>query len=97
MPVVDQAIYNYLLYQSFLASHVCFLPSEAGWACHLGTTHDPTLTEKFSPFLLEPVPRIVLDGVPHVETNSGVRYTIVHQYDRVPALKVAMEAAYGGG
>jgi hypothetical protein len=95
MPVVDQAVYNYLLYQSFLAGHVAFLPSEAGWACHLGISHDPTLKEKFAPFLLEPAPRIILDGAPHVETAAGVNYAIVHQYDRVPALKLAMEAAYG--
>jgi hypothetical protein len=95
MPVVDQAVYNYLLYQSFLASHVAFLPSEAGWACHLGISHDPTLKEKFAPFLLEPAPRIILDGAPHVETAAGLNYAIVHQYDRVPALKLALEAAYG--
>jgi hypothetical protein len=69
-----------------------YAKSEHGWACQLGTTADPTKLEQFKPFLLEELPK--LDG-DKVVTSTGLEYTIVHQYDRVPEWRELIEKKYG--
>jgi hypothetical protein len=69
-----------------------YTTSETGWACQLGTTADPSKLDSFRPFLLELLPKLENDKV---VTSTGIEYTIVHQYDRVPEWKKVIEAKYG--
>jgi hypothetical protein len=68
-----------------------YTTSETGWACQLGTTADPSKIDLFKPVLLEPSPKLEGDKV---VTSEGIKYTIVHQYDRVPDWKKVIEAKY---
>ena len=68
-----------------------YLKSEDAWACQLGTTADPNKLQQFKPFILEPLPRLI-NG--KITTSTGVPFTIVHQYDRVPAWKEIIEVQY---
>jgi hypothetical protein len=92
IPIVDQAVYNFLLWQKPLSDITLKLDSESGWAAQLGTTMDPTKIGAFKPFLAEPSP-IMIDDV--VKTNGLTPYCIVHQWDRVPALHDMIERKYG--
>ena len=92
IPIVDQAVYNFLLSQKPLSDVTLKLNSESGWAAQLGTTMDPTKIESFKEFLTEPSP-VMVDGV--VETNGLIPYCIVHQWDRVPVLHDMIERKYG--
>jgi hypothetical protein len=92
IPIVDQAVYNFLLWQKPISDITMKLDSESGWAAQLGTTMDPTKIGAFKPFLTEPSP-IMIDDI--VKTNGLIPYCIVHQWDRVPALHDMIERKYG--
>lgn len=92
IPIVDQAVFNYVISLEPFASYSRFFRSEDGWACQLGTTADPSKIEQFKPNLLEPCPQFV-DG--KVVTSTGNEFTIVHQYDRVPEWRTIIEKTYG--
>lgn len=92
IPIVDQAVFNFMVSQQPYLSTSLYLPSESGWACQLGTTVDPSKIESFKYFLLEQSP--VFDGE-KVMTSTGSEYYIVHQYDRVPDWKKIIEEKYG--
>ena len=87
----DQAYMNLLLSMSPFQETSLFVRSEDGWAAQLGTTADPSKIESFRPVLLEPSPQLV-NG--EVLTSKGIPFTIVHQYDRVPEWKAAIEAKF---
>jgi len=89
--ICDQSTFNFLISQHPYLKTSMYTKSEDGWACQLGTTADPSKIDQFRPFLLEPSPK--LDG-DKVVTSTGIEYTIVHQYDRVPEWKKVIEAKY---
>lgn len=88
----DQAAYNIALTNSLFEDDLFFVPSEMGWAAQLGTTGDPHKLPRYEPLLVEPKP-IFKDGM--VCTSNGEPFYIVHQYNRVPEIKAALEAKYG--
>jgi len=90
--ICDQSTFNFLISQHPYTDLNLYAKSENGWACQLGTTADPTKLEQFKPFLLEELPK--LDG-DKVVTSTGLEYTIVHQYDRVPEWRKLIEKKYG--
>lgn len=92
IPIVDQAVFNFMVAQEPFPSTSRYLRSEEAWACQLGTTADPSKIEQFKPHLLEECPRF-FDG--KVVTSQGEEFTIVHQYDRVPEWRSIIEKKYG--
>ena len=89
--ICDQSTFNFLISQNPYLKTSMYAQSEDGWACQLGTTADPSKIEQFRPFLLEPSPKMVGDKV---ATSTGIEYTIVHQYDRVPEWRKVIEEKY---
>ena len=89
--ICDQSTFNFLISQHPYLKTSMYAHSEDGWACQLGTTADPSKIEQFRPFLLEPSPKMVGDKV---ATSTGIEYTIVHQYDRVPEWRKVIEEKY---
>jgi hypothetical protein len=92
IPIVDQAVFNVMISRHPYLDSSMYTTSETGWACQLGTTADPSKLDSFRPFLLELLPKLENDKV---VTSTGIEYTIVHQYDRVPEWKKVIEAKYG--
>mgnify|MGYP003351271356 CR=1 FL=1 len=92
IPIVDQAVYNFLLWQEPYRSITKFATSEDGWAAQLGTTADPSKIDQFKPFLLEETPKMIDEKV---VTSTGKEFALVHQYDRVPEWKNIIERKYG--
>lgn len=91
IPIVDQATFNSLMHLEPWLSLTKRVRSEDGWACQLGTTADPAKIDAYRPFLLENEPKIK-NGL--VFTSKDKKFYIVHQYDRVPVLKEAIDAKY---
>jgi hypothetical protein len=91
IPIVDQAVFNFLISRHPYLKTSRYTNSESGWACQLGTTADPSKIESFRPHLLEPSPKLEGDKV---VTSEGIEYTIVHQYDRCPEWRKVIEAKY---
>lgn len=89
--IVDQAVFNVMISRHPYIKSSMYMNSEDGWACQLGTTADPSKIDQFRPNLLEPSPKLEGDMV---VTSTGIEYTIVHQYDRVPEWKKVIEAKY---
>jgi hypothetical protein len=89
--ICDQSTFNFLVSQHPYLKTSKYAQSEDGWACQLGTTADPSKLEQFKPFLLEPLPKLKGD---RVVTSTGIEYTIVHQYDRVPEWRKVIEEKY---
>lgn len=89
--ICDQSTFNFLISQHPYLKTSVYAQSEDGWACQLGTTADPSKIEQFRPFLLEPSPKMEGDKV---VTSTGIEYTIVHQYDRVPEWRKVIEEKY---
>lgn len=81
IPVVDQAVFNFMIYTSLMRKDVLFSPQSEGWACHAGTTVDPAKIGQFRKNLLEEEPTFK-DGIFY--TSKETPFCIVHQYDRVP-------------
>ena len=89
----DQAALNLLLSTS-IYDHVTDVCTHAEpWAAQLGTTMDPNKIGAYLPFITEALPRFDLD-METVVCPTGEAYAIVHQYDRVPAIKTAFERTY---
>jgi hypothetical protein len=92
IPICDQSTFNVMISMSPYKETSLYMRSEDGWAAQLGTTADPSKIESFRPYLLEAEPQMI-DG--KVCTSDGKVFTIVHQYDRVPAWRKVIEATYG--
>ena len=105
IPIVDQAVYNFIINQPPFLHDTFFTQNEDGWAIQLGTTLGAVKSGKGdlgAIFKTEPnkyeeiyedVQPIVDDGV--VKTPDGKTYCIVHQYDRVDRLREQIELIYG--
>jgi hypothetical protein len=78
----DQSSFNVLLNTLWWGD--CVVTHKSYWAAQLGTTQDPTKAYLWDR-LCEPRPEIRNDGF--VYNPDGIKFTIVHQWDRVPQLK----------
>ena len=92
IPICDQSTFNFLVSMSPYLETSVYSKSEDAWAAQLGTTVDPSKIDQFKPFLVEPSP-MMKNG--EVTTSTGIPFTIVHQYDRVPELRNEIERIYG--
>ena len=94
--IVDQSVFNFIVNQKVFASNILKLPSEAGWAAQLGTTGDTKMAAIFAPLLMEPVPVMKQVGGEHkvFTSNGATEFSIVHQYERIPAWRTLLEAQY---
>lgn len=101
--VVDQAVYNAMLYTEPYANNSQRTTPEDDWAIQLGTTMDPTKMEIFESLLLHKKPKIKtivnpnsslgMDDLEVVNCND-VSYYIVHQWDRIPELNSYYKKRY---
>jgi hypothetical protein len=91
IPICDQSTFNVMISMSPYRETSVYLRSEDAWAAQLGTTADPSKIYNFRPHLLEAEP-ILKNG--KIATSEGNPFTIVHQYDRVPAWRHIIEAQY---
>ena len=80
----DQSAYNIILNLEPFRSITKFTSADEGWACQAGTTVDPSKINKYRSLLSDREP-IMENGI--VYTSDGLKYAIVHQYDRVPEWK----------
>jgi hypothetical protein len=108
IPIVDQAVYNFLLSLEPYDSIFVKTSNSDGWAIQLGTTEaaiksgfgdigkaykaDETTIEKYRNNYVDSQPTIV-DGKVLNEHNE--EFYIVHQYDRVNGLKEKIMEIYG--
>lgn len=94
IPIVDQAVYNFLLYQEQYKLNTIF--DRNTWAATLGTTLDPSKSKSFEPHWLDNIPWYTDDGIVRYAgpINHERISCIVHQYDRVPGLKELIEKKY---
>jgi hypothetical protein len=106
IPVVDQAVYNFLLRLNFTHAGTEFEPNDSEWAVNLGTTlpaiasgagdigmrNDPTAQILYQSKYLAEQP-VIENGI--VYNSKKEKVCIVHQYDRVAGLKEEMEKLYG--
>jgi hypothetical protein len=107
IPIVDQAVFNFLVNQYPYRGEVLFTNNTSGWAVQLGTTkaaieagagdigqivrQDPSKMGDYIKVYQDQQPLIKGDMV----YNDQVPFTIVHQWDRVPAIKEIVERKYG--
>lgn len=106
IPIVDQAVYNFLLSIGMFKDNTMFTSNDSGWAVNLGTTlgaiasgagdigqkNDPTAQLLYQAKYLCNQPTIDDDGI--VSTSNGIPFRIVHQYDRVAGLAEKIRAKY---
>jgi hypothetical protein len=106
IPIVDQAVYNFILNTDLVNMRTEFFGNNSGWACNLGTTlaaiqsgagdigqkNDPTSQIMYQTKYLYPQPIIKDDGT--VYNSHGNLFYIVHQYDRVAGLAEKIRAKY---
>lgn len=108
IPIVDQAVFNFLIsYEPFISKTIK-TDSVDAWAAQLGTTihavesgvgdlgmmikNNPTQMIKYQMMYNDDQPTIDDNGF--VYNKSGVKFTIVHQYDRVAGLKDKIDRRY---
>lgn len=106
IPIVDQAVYNFLISMHPYRGEVLFTNNNSGWAIQLGTTEQAILSGagdigqiiKQNPHMIDDYRKVYQDIQPVVKnglvTNGYTPYHIVHQWDRVPAIKEIVEKTY---
>ena len=85
----DQAAYNYLLSLSQFEFTTKFMDHDVGWACQVGTNADPY--KDYSQVNVDSFPKIHDN---QIVTSQDKPYYIVHQYNRNPVWKEAIEKKY---
>jgi len=91
-PNPDQAAYNLHLSTKAWSNITLKTMSEDGWAAQVGTTVDPKKIDSFRSNLLEPAP--IWNG--HMCcTSTNIPHVILHQWDRIPSWRAAIEQRYG--
>lgn len=103
IPVVDQAVYNFMINQLPFREEFIFTNNEAGWAVQLGTSKyaveagagDLGAAGNMDKYLeaYQDVQPIIKDN--KVVDKNDVEYYIVHQWDRVPSLRESVIKEYG--
>lgn len=106
IPIVDQAVYNFLIHLYPLKGETLRTNNKDDWAIQLGTTEAAILDGagdigqiiKQNPHMIDDYRKVYQDIQPVVEgnliTNGQTPYCIVHQWDRVPAIKQIVEKTY---
>ena len=94
IPIVDQAVYNVLINTQPYKDVVRFTSHDSGWACQAGTTVDPSKINEFRTKLLCSEPTFEYGYVLNMPGNIHSKFTIVHQYDRVPEWKEFVRNKY---
>lgn len=89
----DQAAVNMLLNLEPYKRITQYNDHDTNWACQCGTTVDPAKIENFRPNLLSPEPKFDFENGCAL-TSKGEKYVLVHQYNRVPSWKEALEKKY---
>jgi hypothetical protein len=105
IPVVDQAMFNFLINTAPYKDDTLFTNNMDAWAIQLGTTLPAVQSgkgdlgmifkqspEKYLGIYEDNLP-LIEDGV--VTTIAHFPYCVVHQYDRVDGLKEKVEEIYG--
>lgn len=109
IPIVDQAVYNFILNTPPFFNDTFFTTNDDGWAVNLGTSIEAvkagsgdigarchgnaTEFAKYTMSYEDTQPTLTDDGV--VKTKDGTPSVIVHQWDRIPSLKDKIEKIYG--
>ena len=91
-PYSDQTVLNLLLLREPYLATTLFDDDGAGWACHAHTMARQSRGERLSYRFRGREP--LFDGNV-VYTAGGHPFCVVHQYDRVPSWKQALEARFG--
>lgn len=107
IPIVDQAVFNFIISLAVYELDVVRTSNESGWAVQLGTTleavkagagdigqivrQDPSKLDEYIKVYKDTQPTIKDDLV----INEYAPFTIVHQWDRVPAIRELVERKYG--
>lgn len=107
IPIVDQAVFNFIISMSAYDLEIIRATNTSGWAAQLGTTleaikagagdigqivrQDPSKLDEYIKVYQDEQP-VIKDGY---VTNGHVNFTIVHQWDRVPAVRKIVEDIYG--
>ena len=109
IPIVDQAVFNFIISMAAYELDVIRTSNESGWAVQLGTTleaikagaGDIGQIVRQDPSKLDEYIKVYKDTQPVVKddlvTNNYTPFTIVHQWDRVPAIRDIVEKVYGDG
>jgi hypothetical protein len=109
IPIVDQAVFNFLISLGSYEYDAVKLSNESGWAIQLGTTleaikagaGDIGQMVRQDPSKLDEYIKVYKDTQPIVKDdlvmNNFTSFTIVHQWDRVPAIRDLVEKLYGDG
>lgn len=108
IPIVDQAVYNFITHTPPFDNDTFFTTNDDGWAVNLGTSieavkagsgdigmlckDNATEFAKYSMNYEDTQPTITNEGI--VKSKHGAPFVIVHQWDRVPSLKEKMEKLY---
>lgn len=99
IPIVDQAVFNFIISMSAYDLEFIRANNGSGWAAQLGTTQaaieagagDIGMIVKQDPSKLEEYIKVYQDVQPEIKdgyvSTGHVNFTIVHQWDRVPAIK----------
>jgi len=105
IPIVDQAVYNFILQQTPFNEDTLFANNNDSWAIQLGTTIGAVESGKGDLGMMfkndaDKYNRIYEDNQPIIDeglvkTIDNVPYCIVHQYDRVNGLREQIERIYG--
>lgn len=107
IPIVDQAVFNFIISLSAYDYEIIKAANSSGWAIQLGTTleaikagaGDIGQIVKQDPSKLDDYIKVYKDIQPVVDndlvTTGHVPFTIVHQWDRVPAIRELIERKYG--
>lgn len=107
IPIVDQAVFNFIISLAIYELDVVKTSNESGWAVQLGTTLEAVKAGagdigqiiRQDPSKLDEYIKVYKDTQPIVKddlvTNDYTPFTIVHQWDRVPAIKEIVERKYG--
>lgn len=122
IPIVDQAVFNFIISLAVYELDVVRTSNGSGWAVQLGTTleavkagagdigqivrQDPSKLDEYIKVYKDTQPlisgdQVIVGSVTDTNIVDGdivpvkVPFTIVHQWDRVPAIKEIVERKYG--
>jgi len=124
IPIVDQAVFNFIISMSAYQLEIAKTDNSSGWAIQLGTTleaikagagdigqivrQDPSKLDEYIKVYQDTQPvisndQVIVGSVTDTNVVNGdivpvkVPFTIVHQWDRVPAIRDLVEKVYGDG
>lgn len=109
IPIVDQAVFNYLVSQQPFSNKFLKTSNRDAWAAQLGVTKeaiksgsgdiglrakaDPAFMDQYFEMYEDIQPFITEDGIVKV-SEDGPEFCIVHQYDRIPSLNEQIVKRY---